>query len=114
MLSDLLLRFVLGGAIVSCFALLGDALRPRSFAGLFSAAPSVALASLVLTAYSKGLSPITIEGRTMVAGVLAFFGTACVVRFTLMRITLRAIMTALLTLISWSAFASALWVLGWR
>jgi len=113
-LTDLLLRFVFGGIIVSCFALLGDALRPRSFAGLFNAAPSVALASLVLTAHSKGLGPITIEARTMIAAVLAFFATACIVRFTLMRVNLRALTTALLTVLSWSVFAAALWLIGWR
>jgi Protein of unknown function (DUF3147) len=38
-------RFVAGGLIVSLFAVLGDVLRPKSFAGLFGAAPSVALAT---------------------------------------------------------------------
>ena len=45
MLTDLLLRFLIGGLVVSVFALVGDLFRPKSFAGLFSAAPSVALAS---------------------------------------------------------------------
>jgi hypothetical protein len=39
-------RFLIGGFVVSAFALLGDLLRPKSFAGLFGAAPSVALATL--------------------------------------------------------------------
>jgi hypothetical protein len=38
------LRFLAGGIAVSAFAALGDALRPKSFAGLFGAAPSIALA----------------------------------------------------------------------
>jgi hypothetical protein len=37
---DLGLRFLLGGVIVSTFALLGDLVKPKSFAGLFSAAPT--------------------------------------------------------------------------
>jgi hypothetical protein len=45
---DYLLRFAAGGLIVSAFAVLGDVLRPKSFAGLFGAAPSVALATLSL------------------------------------------------------------------
>jgi hypothetical protein len=36
---DYLVRFVAGGIIVSIFAVLGDLLRPKSFAGLFGAAP---------------------------------------------------------------------------
>ena len=40
------LRFLAGGIIVSAFAILGDLLRPKSFAGLFGGAPSVATARL--------------------------------------------------------------------
>jgi hypothetical protein len=43
------LRFLAGGIAVSAFAALADALRPKSFSGLFGAAPSIALATLVLT-----------------------------------------------------------------
>jgi hypothetical protein len=46
---ELLERFLLGGLIISAFAVVGDILRPRGFAGLFGAAPSVALATLTLT-----------------------------------------------------------------
>jgi hypothetical protein len=45
---DYLLRFLCGGIVVSLFAMVGDVLRPRSFAGLFGAAPSVALATRTL------------------------------------------------------------------
>jgi hypothetical protein len=41
-MPPLIFRFVVGGVIVSIFAMLGDLLKPGSFAGLFSAAPSVA------------------------------------------------------------------------
>jgi hypothetical protein len=43
---QILIRFLVGGAVVSVFALIGDVLKPKSFAGLFGAAPSVALATL--------------------------------------------------------------------
>src|SRR5208283_2188450 len=42
---DYVLRFLAGGIAVSAFAALGDALRPKTFAGLFGAAPSIALAA---------------------------------------------------------------------
>ena len=44
-MTQLLLRFLIGGAVVSSFALLGDIVRPKSFAGIFGGAPSVALAT---------------------------------------------------------------------
>jgi hypothetical protein len=45
-MTEYVVRFLVGGAVVSAFAMLGDVLRPKSFAGLFGAAPSVALATL--------------------------------------------------------------------
>ena len=50
---QILIRFLVGGAMVSVFALIGDVLKPKSFAGLFGAAPSVALATLGLTVATK-------------------------------------------------------------
>ena len=47
-MSEYIVRFLVGGAAVSAFAMLGDILRPKSFAGLFGAAPLVALATLTL------------------------------------------------------------------
>jgi hypothetical protein len=46
---QILIRFLVGGAVLSVFAAIGDVLRPKSFAGLFGAAPSVALATLGCT-----------------------------------------------------------------
>ena len=48
------LRFLAGGIAVSAFAAFGDTLRPKSFAGLFGAAPSIALATLLITLSQKG------------------------------------------------------------
>ena len=39
--------------MVSIFALIADVLRPKGFAGLFAAAPSIALATLGLTVASE-------------------------------------------------------------
>lgn len=58
------LRFLAGGIAVSAFATLGDALRPKSFAGLFGAAPSIALATLFLTLSQKG-APFRGHGRPL-------------------------------------------------
>jgi hypothetical protein len=39
-MSAFIVRFLIGGIVVSLFATLGDVLRPKSFAGLFGPAPS--------------------------------------------------------------------------
>jgi hypothetical protein len=56
MVMHLIIRFLIGGVVVSFFAILGDALKPKSFAGLMSAAPSVALATIGLTVLQQGKS----------------------------------------------------------
>jgi len=68
---EYVLRFVVGGAVVSGFAALADALRPKSFAGLFGAAPSIALATLLITLSQNGGAFAATEGRSMIAGALA-------------------------------------------
>ena len=54
-MDDVLIRFIIGGLFVCAFAVLGDSLKPKSFAGLFGAAPSVALATLLLTIRREGV-----------------------------------------------------------
>jgi hypothetical protein len=71
-------RFVAGGSIASLFAALGDVLKPKSFAGLFGAAPSVALATLGLPILLAGRLYAAHEARSMIAGALAFFVYAIV------------------------------------
>jgi Protein of unknown function (DUF3147) len=71
-MRDLLLRFLIGGFVVSTFATLGDLFKPKSFAGLFGAAPAVALATLVLTVSAQGASYAATESRSMMAGRLDF------------------------------------------
>jgi hypothetical protein len=53
-MKELFIRSVVGGTVVSFFAVLGDLLKPKSFAGLLGAAPSVALATLSLTVLKDG------------------------------------------------------------
>jgi hypothetical protein len=75
------LRFLAGGIAVSAFAALGDTLRPKSFAGLFGAAPSIALATLLITLSQKGAPFVAMEGRSMIVGAFAlgaYSWTVCV------------------------------------
>jgi hypothetical protein len=52
---QVIVRFLVGGLWSLPFAVAGDLLIPKSIAGLFGAAPSVALATLGLTIASDGL-----------------------------------------------------------
>jgi hypothetical protein len=54
----------------SAFSLLGDLLKPKSFAGLFGAAPSVALATLFLTAAKNSQEYASVEARSMILGTM--------------------------------------------
>jgi hypothetical protein len=69
---ELIFRFIVGGLVISFFAVVGDVLKPKSFAGLFGAAPSVALATLGLTIVSNSKAYATLEARSMIAGACAF------------------------------------------
>lgn len=75
---QLVFRFVVGGLVVSLFAAAGDALKPKSFAGLFGAAPSVALATLGLTILTDGREYAALEARSMIIGATAFLLYCCV------------------------------------
>jgi hypothetical protein len=81
MSAELAIRFVLGGFIVSLFSLTGDVLKPKTFSGLFGAAPSVALASLALAYRAHGAREVELLGRSMVLGAIAMYvyGATCVV-----------------------------------
>lgn len=92
----ILLRALIGGLFVVLFSLAGEMLRPKSFAGVFAAAPSVAIASLTITGAVDGPAALALAGTGMVAGAIAMVA-ACVVsidavkRFRSMRGSLAAI-----------------------
>jgi hypothetical protein len=55
---------------VVAFAMVTDVLKPKAFAGLFSAAPSVAIASLALTAALMTPDKASQSAVTMIAGAI--------------------------------------------
>ena len=81
----ILIRFLVSGAVVSGFAIIGDVLKPKSIAGLLGAAPSVALATLGLTVATEGPSYAATEARSMMAAAVAFFFYASLVSWIMMR-----------------------------
>jgi uncharacterized membrane protein (GlpM family) len=65
-----------GGLFVVAFALLAEVLKPKRFAGLFSAAPSVALANLVVVIATKGHHEAVLNTTGMTVGAVAFLLSA--------------------------------------
>lgn len=113
-MSDLLtlgVKGLLGGLFVMAFAALSESLRPKSFAGLFGAAPSIALASLLVIVITKGSVTAREQSLGMIGGAVAmvvycFSATFAVDRWGALRGSLFAFTT-------WFAaagvFAAALW-----
>jgi hypothetical protein len=107
-MTQIVIRFLVGGAVISAFALIGDVLRPKSFAGLFGAAPSVALATLGLTVVSEGAIYTAIEARSMIAGAVALFIYASLVSRVMMRFGLKAVWVTLAAMPLWFVVAFGL------
>ena len=113
-MTEYVLRFLIGGAVVSFFAALAEMLRPKSFAGLFSAAPSVALATLGITIAHHGAAYAATEARSMVCGALAFFCYASACSWLLMHKKFRSLTTTTALLPLWLGLSYTLLLLVTR
>ncbi len=109
LMKDILMRFLIGGAVVSTFATVGDLFKPKSFAGLFGAAPAVALATLTLTVGTQGALYAATESRSMIAGGVGFFIYASCVSWFLMRYDRKVLLVTLAAIPVWFAVAFGLW-----
>jgi hypothetical protein len=111
-MTEYVVRFLVGGAVVSAFAMLGDVLRPKSFAGLFGAAPSVALATLGITIYQHGAGYAAVQSHAMMAGAIALAIYSVVVCHLLIRARLRTLPATMLSLAAWLTVGLGLLVLA--
>lgn len=109
MFWQLLLRFAIGGLVVSAFAVLGHIARPKTFSGIFGAAPSVSLATLGLTYLQKGPMYASTEGRSMIAGAIALAAYSWFVAYALLDRQWNTILATVLSWVLWLAIAFALW-----
>jgi hypothetical protein len=100
-MTEGVVRFFLGGALVSVFALIGDVVRPKSFAGLFGAAPSVALVSLALAILEHGSDYVSILVVSMLAGAAALLAFSFVTCHLLKRTQLSALSVTLFAFPVW-------------
>lgn len=108
-MSEFVIRFLIGGAVVSLFATLGDILRPKSFAGLFGAAPSIALATLGLTISQHGRQYAAIEAHSMILGAFAFLIFSACVCGVLARYKTAALPTSIVLMSVWFGVSLGLW-----
>ena len=113
-MQELLVRFLIGGIAVSFFSVLGDVFKPKSFAGLFGAAPSVALATLGLTIMKEGTQHASREATSMMAGSIALFVYSSVVSWILMHRAVSAIRVSSVGIVLWGAVAFGSWYVWLR
>ena len=106
---ELAIRFVLGGAIVSAFALLGEVFKPKTFAGIFGAAPSIALTTLGLAFLTHGATFASVESRSMMLGAVAFVGYSAASSVLVERRALPVWLEVALTWLVWFAIALGGW-----
>lgn len=105
----ILIRFLIGGVAVSTFAALGEMFKPKSLAGLFGAAPSIALATLAMAIVVDGRRNAGVQATSMMVSAIALYCYAsCVSRF-MMRRRWRAIWGAMCVLPVWFATSFGLW-----
>jgi hypothetical protein len=110
-MTETLIRFAIGGVVVSLFAILGDVFRPKSFAGLFGAAPSIALATLGLSVLHTGKAYAAIEARSMILGAAGFCIYAALVGRLVPRRKASALKTTLVLMPVWFAVSFGAWAL---
>ena len=65
-----------GGLFVALFAVLGELLQPKRFAGIFGASPAVALGNLLVIALAEGEASARVSATGMIAGAVAL-AVAC-------------------------------------
>jgi hypothetical protein len=101
------LRGVAGGLGVLGFAAIGEAVRPKAFAGLFAAGPSVAVASLLVAALAEGSRRASTSSLGMIIGAVGMV-VCCLVAVWLIP-KLRALKATVVAGLAWLVVTSALY-----
>lgn len=109
MLGELVLRFLIGGIAVCIFAVIGDIVQPKSFAGIFGAAPSVALATLSLTFDKQSGAYVAVAGRSMCLGAIALGFYCILVSWLLKHYKWNALKAGSISCLLWLVVAFGLW-----
>jgi hypothetical protein len=110
---DMMLRFLIGGIVVSVFAILGDVVKPESLGGVCCGPHHCAGYAGADNAQTWG-RVCGDRGKVDDSWRHRIFAYACVVSFVLMRWRPKALTTAIAFLPLWFAVAAALWALWLR
>lgn len=109
-LIEIAVKAVFGGVLVVVFALISETLSPKRFAGIFSAAPSIAMAGLAVTLVIKGNHDATRAATGAIFGAVALLGYCLVAGPALGR--WGALRGAAVALVVWLVLAlPAVWIL---
>lgn len=112
LLLSVVIHAVAGGLLVVCFALVAEMVKPKDFAGLFAAAPSIALASLVLTVVAMGSKVAAVAASGMAVGGLGMVAFCAVAIYTVR--SHRALKGSLLAFPVWFVGTAAAMALVFR
>jgi uncharacterized membrane protein (GlpM family) len=105
-------KALLGGLAVVAFSLIGQVGHPKRFAGLFSAAPSVALASLAMTVVARGPDATVPYAQGMLIGSAGMVAYSLVSLYLIDR--LHALAGSILAWLAWFAVAGGLYLVVGR
>lgn len=107
-----LIRVLAGGSMVAASAIVADTLKPKMFAGLFSAAPSVATASLLVSGLAMGPSKDALYARGMIAGAIGLVFYSLAAAFLVKH--LKAVSGSMLAWIAWLIPAAVVYLVWLR
>jgi hypothetical protein len=96
-----------GGLLVVVFALIGEVVKPKAFSGLFSSAPSVAVASLAITVVVEDAAKARADTAGMVVGGVGM--TACCVVAATVIPKVQALWGSVAAWMAWAAVALGLY-----
>lgn len=100
-------RGLAGGTLVVVFALIGESVSPKAFSGLFSSAPSVALASLGVTIVVDSVADARQASVGMVVGSVGM--TVCCIVAAVAIPRLRTVLGSVAAWLSWLAVSFGLY-----
>jgi hypothetical protein len=114
MVSELLLRFALGGAIVSVFAVVAEVIRPKTLAGIFGASPSIGVATLAIACFQRGGVYVATEGRSMLAGSVCLIAYAATATLIIGRERVPVWLVSVALWCEWAVLAFGIWWVALR
>ena len=108
----LVIRVIAGGALVVAFSMISDAVKPKMFSGLFSGAPSVATASLLVTGLAMGPAKDEKYAVGMIAGTIGLVCFAAVAAVLVKRFG--SVWGSVVAWFAWAAPAFAVYLVFMR